>query len=246
MKIVHAFLTLPKKHQIALSVLISHLFFLFGALFQHGFSLRKKELRSILVKMYTPESPARTVQITPFSSLGQTPLASPSHTTEKKVPKVNVPEIRKKSRSGHKPAQPEAQAVLKEISQSLDVLKSKPHPSQIIEIPQKIASKSQPMSTSTDLGVEYREFLIAFLQNNLDLPEYGKVKAKLTINSFGTLVFCEILETESAKNALFLQHALQTLSFPRLDAFGLTDSTYFFTITFRNLEIQLKESTVSR
>jgi hypothetical protein len=82
----------------------------------------------------------------------------------------------------------------------------------------------------------YGEFLIAYLQSSLDLPEYGEVRAKIEIDRFGKLLHCEILEAKSTKNAEFLKNQLPDLTFPCLNDFDIMDFSQTFTITFRNVE----------
>lgn len=82
----------------------------------------------------------------------------------------------------------------------------------------------------------YGETVSAILQSSLDLPEFGKVVAKIEIDANGAVVRCEILETRSQKNAAFLKKRLQELAFPCFNEFGLTETHLNFTITFQNVE----------
>lgn len=82
----------------------------------------------------------------------------------------------------------------------------------------------------------YGEFLIAYLQSALDLPEYGDVRLKLEIDRFGRLIDCQILEAKSQENSTFLKNALPTLTFPCLNDFDIIETSQTFTITFRNVE----------
>lgn len=82
----------------------------------------------------------------------------------------------------------------------------------------------------------YGETVSAILQSSLDLPEFGKVVAKIEIDANGTVARCEILETRSQKNAAFLKKRLQELAFPCFNEFGLTETHLNFTITFQNVE----------
>ena len=103
-----------------------------------------------------------------------------------------------------------------------------------LPLPAKIERKAEVVQVNDD--PTYGEYLIAYLQNALDLPEYGEVKAQLEIDRFGRLVDCQIVYTKSGKNAEFLKNQLPELTFPCLNDFGILDSTHIFTITFRNAE----------
>lgn len=82
----------------------------------------------------------------------------------------------------------------------------------------------------------YGEMVSAILHSSLDLPEFGKVVAKIEIDANGAVTRCEILETRSQKNAAFLKKRLQELAFPCFNEFGLTETHLNFTITFHNVE----------
>ncbi|MEN9654224.1 MAG: hypothetical protein RL235_336 [Chlamydiota bacterium] len=79
----------------------------------------------------------------------------------------------------------------------------------------------------------YAEELIAFLQSHLDLPEYGDVTMRLTIDRWGSVQSCEVIASKSDKNSAFLKKRLPELSLPCLNGPGFHDATY--TIVFRNL-----------
>ncbi len=82
----------------------------------------------------------------------------------------------------------------------------------------------------------YEEYLVAYLQGALDLPERGDVKLRIEIDRFGRLSECEVLDSRNSKNAEFLKNRLPELTFPCFNDFGITDLTQTFTITFRNVE----------
>lgn len=129
-------------------------------------------------------------------------------------------------------------SAFKEIAESLDAISSKEAKTRpALSLPAKIQSKAQLVSEDFAIDPTYGEFLVAFLQNALDLPEYGEVKAKIEINCFGRLIDCQILEAKSVKNAQFLKNRLPDLAFPCLNDFGILDTKQTFTITFRNVEI---------
>ena len=94
----------------------------------------------------------------------------------------------------------------------------------------------QSVGVAANDSPAYGETVSAILQNNLDLPEYGEVVAKIDIDASGAVVGCEILETRSRKNAEFLKKRLQELAFPCFNEFGLVEKHLNFTITFHNVE----------
>jgi len=73
------------------------------------------------------------------------------------------------------------------------------------------------------------EQIAALLQQELELPEFGEVKIKLSINRFGHLETVEILESKSQKNEAFLKKRLGEIQFPQLK------ETMSLTIAFTNL-----------
>ncbi len=78
----------------------------------------------------------------------------------------------------------------------------------------------------------YGQILIAYLQESLDLPEFGEVKVDLEIDRNGHLVHFEILEEKSKKNGEFLKKRLPELVLPCFN--GSMNETVVFTITFKN------------
>lgn len=70
--------------------------------------------------------------------------------------------------------------------------------------------------------------LASFLQEQLQLPEFGEVKVELSIHANGIVASIEILESKSRKNEEFLKNRLAEMSFPWLN--GETK----LTLVFRN------------
>jgi len=69
----------------------------------------------------------------------------------------------------------------------------------------------------TPLDAPSHDILAAFLQEALMLPEFGEVKALLSIDRGGHLVSLDILSSQSEKNAAFLKNRLPALQFPCLN-----------------------------
>jgi len=129
--------------------------------------------------------------------------------------------------------------IFKEISNSLQAMETEAKRSRsTLTIPSKIEPAKDLPSVESTKDATYSEYLIAYLQTTLDLPEYGEVRAKIEIDRFGRLIDCIILEAKSNKNAEFLKNQLPALTFSCLNDFGIVDSTQTFTITFRNVEIR--------
>lgn len=98
--------------------------------------------------------------------------------------------------------------------------------------------RQEPLSVPTLKSVEMEspnnepepQNLVAFLQNSLELPEFGSVIAQIEIGETGELLSCEIIEARSKKNGEFLKKRLHELRFPCFN------DKKTFTITFRNVE----------
>ena len=211
-KLYKAFSLLSSGKQIALTVCLVHLLTVFTLFGHHLFSRRIKPARPIVVRTVVTAEPK--TQILKQEKAKAASAVSAKHKTQNAKPKEKtVAAIPKKQEAASEP-------------------KAKKRPA--LAIPAKIEPKAPVIESNIDPN--YGEFLIAFLQNSLDLPEYGEVKAKLEIDRFGKLVQCEILQAKSLKNAEFLKSQLPELLFPILSDFGIVDGTQTFTITFRNVE----------
>ncbi len=233
MKFFQKFLALTRAQQITLGVCIVHICALFGLVIHHFVSKRFRPARPMVIRtlamapkeIRTSEAPAKP---------------APKATAPQKQPPPPAKQQPKKSSSPKKIAPaapskppPKENALLHEITESLQTLAAeKPQLRSQLSIPSKIERKAEVVPTKIEGDPTYGEYLVAFLQNALDLPEYGEVKAKIEIDRYGNLVECEILETKSRKNAEFLKNRLPELAFPCLN-----DGSHSFTITFRNVEM---------
>lgn len=99
-----------------------------------------------------------------------------------------------------------------------------------ISLPSGISSA--PLLEQEDESPSYGQTLVSYLQNCLDLPEYGEVKVDLEIDRLGRLVRFDILEEKSKKNGEFLKKRLPELALPCFN--GQSNETVVFTITFKN------------
>jgi hypothetical protein len=248
MKFYKAFLLLSRGKQIGLAVCAIHLLAVFSLLGHHLISRRLKPPRPMVVRTIAaaPEKPKQIKQETaaptpkpkpaaPAKPKAPTPVKKecpakpkPAAPVKKETPTKVTPVVKKEL-----PPVDEEDTFLKEIGESIQALKTTPQkPSRAtLSLPATIQRKVQLTQEEVNLEPTYSEFLIAYLQNALDLPEFGEVKAKIEIDRFGKLIELEILDAKSAKNAEFLKAELPQLDFPA----GIADSNQTFTITFRNL-----------
>ncbi len=150
------------------------------------------------------------------------------------VPKQTKPSAPSPSKKSTKPAPTPALAKKAAPKQT-----SAPAPKKKAEliIPSRIETKPVPVVVEkTPTAPSYSEYLIGYLQNALDLPEFGEVRLKLEIDRFGHLLDCQVLESKSVKNGEFVKNKLKELEFACLNEFNIFESTHVFTITFRNVE----------
>lgn len=215
----------------------------------HLWTRRWKEPRPIVIKTIIPivqVAAQQREEVRPKAAATPPPkqIATAAPKQAAVVPKKAVanpkPQPKKASSTGTAAKKADT-SLLKEIAESLDAISSvdKPStwPSFALNVPSKIQAKAQLVSEDAAVDPSYGELLIAFLQNALDLPEYGEVRVKIEINRFGRVVDCQILEAKSAKNAAFLKNQLPELAFPCLNGCGISDEKQTFTITFRNVEM---------
>lgn len=231
MKYLHKFFSLSRGKQIALVVCFVHVCAILGLLIHHVASTRFRPARPIVVRTLAMAPPVevRSVEAPPKATPPQ-PVAkkSPSPPAAKTKPSAPIKGVQAVS---SKPAKKEA-PLLQAIAQNLETLtKETVQPRSQLSIPSRLGAKTEIVSPKAGEDPTYGEYVVAFLQNALDLPEYGEVKAKIEIDRYGQLVNCQILETKSRKNADFLKNRLPELTFPCLNS-----SSHTFTITFRNVE----------
>ncbi|HSX11823.1 MAG TPA: hypothetical protein VLF94_08925 [Chlamydiales bacterium] len=231
MKLLDKFFLLSRSKQIALVVFACHFLAIFALLCHHLATSRLRPPRPMVVRTLAAQPPPRA----PIA----TPKVTPSAPAKKATPKPAVakpaPAKAKTGIATTKPA-PKTKAapaaeenLLQEIAQSLETLSTETARSRpSITLPSKIASKAEIAPLEVD--PTYGEIVIAYLQNELDLPEYGEVRAKIEIDSFGRLTQCQILEAKSTKNGEFLKARLPELTFPH------HNERQSFTVTFRNRE----------
>ncbi len=244
-KLLQKFLILTRAKQIALVVFALHFLTIFGLMVHHLATYQALPKRPISVRtrpflpstQITASSPPQQTPAKPVASLKpkpppkQTPKATPKPTVKSKPAVQNkpIPSIVKKTKSDPDP-------ILQEIADNLEAITAKneiPQTKASLAIPSRVVKKAEVVEESS-MDATYNEELIAFLQNALDLPEYGEVRVRLEIDRFGYLRDCSILDSKSRKNAEFLKSRLPELAFPSFNDFSIVEITQTFTITFRN------------
>ncbi len=126
--------------------------------------------------------------------------------------------------------------LLKEMQKNLQEIESS---SKAVSLPKKAFVIPEKLSMPSSLQEEtfvfsYEEELASYLQNTLELPEYGDVKVRLEIDASGKLISLEILEMKSRKNGEFLKKRLSEIEFPPFSQ-GSRNEVVQITIVFKNL-----------
>lgn len=80
----------------------------------------------------------------------------------------------------------------------------------------------------------YNEFLVAYLQQQLHLPDFGEVKIEITLRQDGAIERFVVLKTENDKNRKYLEERLPSLRFPEFKGKGLSKNRQTFVLTFCN------------
>jgi len=196
MKLYQKFLLLTRFKQIALVVISFHFLIVFSLIFGHLISSRPKIKKPIAIRTITPSVP-KVMNASPKPIAKSAPNPS-KPTVEKPVVQTKKPPSTPTKKS----------ALIKKEPASEPIVVSKPiKPS--LTIPAKIETKKETppilAQEQTNTNPSYGEYLIAYLQNALDLPEYGDVKAKLEIDQFGRLISYEIIDAKSRKNGEFIK-----------------------------------------
>ena len=80
----------------------------------------------------------------------------------------------------------------------------------------------------------YGEFLTAYLQEMLHLPDFGEVKVQITVAQDGSVMKYAVVKAESDKNKKYLEEKLTSLRFPEFKGKGIKKSEETFVLTFCN------------
>lgn len=244
-KLLQKFLILTRAKQIALIVFALHFLTIFALIVHHLATYKALPKRPISVRT-RPFLP--TTQMTASAPIQQKTPAKPALSSKPKSPPQQTPKpkptVKSKPAVQNKPTpsivktKQDPDPILQEIAESLESITAKneiSHTKAALAIPSRVEKKAEVVEESS-IDATYSEELIAFLQNALDLPEYGEVRVRLEIDRFGSLRDCSILDSKSRKNAEFLKNQLPELAYPSFNDFSMADLTQTFTITFRNVE----------
>lgn len=139
--------------------------------------------------------------------------------------------------------QPRAPAIsnelLKQIEQSLAKLEQAPAQPSAPKVSSKKSALSVPVLTidhadGSDGDESYESDLITSLHNQLNLPEYGEVKMKLTLQNNGTCVKIQVVRAQSVKNRRYLEEQLPKLRLPPFAGALAAKKELTFVMTFCN------------
>lgn len=197
------FYRLSKGRQIAAAVLAVHFLFLTVLSIQyfwHKLPAKRHKVAINMVRIEPPKAKASAPKKTASQpAKKQTPTAkkAPAKPTPKTEPVVS-------------------NQLLKDLAESLEkvtTISTPSPPKPTVHIPQLSETKQQePLPDGTA-----EEKVALYLQDALTLPEFGEVRAQLTIDRLGRLQSLEIITAQSEKNALFLKNRLPELQFPCLN-----------------------------
>jgi hypothetical protein len=220
------FFSLTMFGKIAVCVIAMHFALLAALGIQHlaSPSLKKRAPLAVRIHQISQEKAIKRVVKKPA------PAPAPTPPPVKKKPLV------KRAAPAPKPIKAE---ILREIEESFATLTTSapaPKTSSKIQLPAHLESATVEMKVENLSSGFYGPLLVETLQTQLQLPEMGDVRAKLTIQAPGRLLFLEILDTKSFKNAEWLKNQLPLLELPCFNDFEITDAKLEFTITFRNVE----------
>jgi hypothetical protein len=93
------------------------------------------------------------------------------------------------------------------------------------------------LNTLQNNNYSYKDLLVRFLQENLNLPEMGSIKAEITLKPDNTLKEIHILSSASETNEEYIRENLEKLIFPRnFKTFTTEKKEISFIINFKNKE----------
>lgn len=215
------FKTLSHIQQIAIWVCFTHISLGLALFIQDVTSKSFKPTRPMIVRVVPP------APIPLNANHPSAPQSKPNKSPPKPTSPTPVP---KKPIQNPTPSKPKTTPSPAATPHPTPSPEPTPRPKPSLAIPSKITPKQEPLPKQIN-EPSTEEFLVAYLQSALELPEYGEVRAKIEIDTSGTLISCEILDAKSRKNSDFLKNRLPELVFPCLN------HSQSFTITFKNADI---------
>jgi len=194
----------------------------------------KKEpliVKTVMAPAPKPAAPVEKQQVVaaaaPVPQKKQAPKKNP---VPKKVVATKKP-VKKKGK-----APKVSKELARKLEQSLAKLDSVPVHSPSIK-PLKAAKRISTLAVEKGGGGDadaYVEHLVDCLQSRLNLPEQGRVKVSLTLQSKGQFVRMDVLESGNLRNRNFLEGALKKVSYPRFSGTLAKEKEHTFVITFYN------------
>ena len=174
-----------------------------------------------------PPIAAKTSASAPKSAAPNKAAPAPKKTTV--APKAKSTEPPKKAL----PPKKDLRAIEESLAKIAEIPASK---SIDLKLPTPIAATQiQPTVEELPQHSEYAPLLAELLHCALGpLPELGNVRVCLTLEKPGHIIWIDVLDSESEKNAAWLKKQLPLLELPCFNDFGITDSQLKFTILFRN------------
>lgn len=172
-----------------------------------------------------------------------TPVATPIQTPPKPAPqKKGIQAAAPKKNPPPKPSQPPgpppaAAALLKQLEESLAKIEQQPQTPAIerSKFSAPILKIDQVIEDGEERGDGgYEAELISFLHHSLNLPEFGEVKMKLTLQNNGTCVKIQVIRAQSAKNRRYLEEQLPKLRLPPFVGLLASKKEQTFVMTFCN------------
>jgi hypothetical protein len=168
-------------------------------------------------------APAKKIEHKPVAAAKKTPAPSVSKQTvakKKEAPKKAAPPV----------FEPVPENLIAELEESIAKIEQKQD-----KIYRQRLKSDPSFAESQAFGEgEYKDALISYLHQSLNLPEWGEVKIKLTLKKDGSVAHVAVLKAESAKNRLHLEKNLPLLRFPPLDASFASEEQHVFVLTFCN------------
>lgn len=227
-KVFRTFFLLSRGGQIALCVFVTHLMVLLALAAHHLITSRYKVPRPMVVRTFSKQDSKQPLLV---CKSNLTASSKPSKSSKTFVSQKSNPQKLNVSGALNKPVN---ERLLKNIEQSLKTIESEPQKKTYsnLDIPQRKSAPSRVFDEKQEeRDAGYGELFIAFLQNNLDLPERLEVKMEIEIDPSGKLLECRILKSRSAKNAAFLRDSLASLNLP-IPHLDRSENSKKLTVTF--------------
>lgn len=216
---------IPKK-KIFYSVLIIHLVIL-------GLFTRSKT---------SPPNPPIEIHVKTYVQREKKPVPKKKQVSAIAQSTTKRPVIAKKKKKAAKRSKTNTQnrrvsnSLLQELRQNINSISSveQKFEKKEITVPKKILDLQidQPAQMEGNADeVPFEALLSEILKSGLTLPDYGEVKARITLHPNGSLVQLEILESKSHQNESYLKNRLQEIAFP---CFNGATTEKKVVVTFKN------------